>query len=266
MDLTLIVTYGRTGSTLLMRVLGQHPNVLIRSRFPFEARTAQYLFLAQRFGIEPLGRPLSYHGATYEPAGNRDDMFREIALEAVKSTSFPASMRQAYCRIANVEGQSGVFAIVEKAMGLVLAREMLEEFGSFRLISLIRNPRMTVRSIHAFNRRRGFLSFGEEAGVDVLMDNVIAFNLDAVQLAQIFAGRSHIVRYEDLLGQPSRVMEDVLRLHCLPFDRFAIDRMLAAFSYEDELTRQHKTSDTEVPPEEPMLSEGQIELLRRLGY
>lgn len=267
MDLTLVVTYGRTGSTLLMRVLRQHPKILVRGSFPFEARTAQYLYLAQRFGIEPLGRPLCYDGATYVPAGDQDNTFHEIALEAVKSARFPASMRNAYHRISESESRSEAIAVVEKAAGLVLASEMMQQFRNFRSISLIRDPRTTVRSIQAFNRRRGFLSFGEEAGLERLMNLVIAFNLRALELAQNFAGRSLVVRYEDLLAHPSEVMEDLVQLHGLPADQGAISRMLAALDYEDHLTREHRTSGSiKTAIEEPVLSEGQVERLRRLGY
>ena len=194
MDLTLFVTYGRTGSTLLMRALGQHPKVLVRNPFPFETRTAQYLFLAPRLGIDPLGRPLCYEGATYQPADDLDDRMRGIAHLALQSSPFPISMWQAYYRIGPAEGRQEAVAVVEKAMGLVLAREMLGEHSGFRLISLIRDPRTTVRSIRAFNQQRGFLSFGEEEGVDTLFDRFIAFNMHALELAQLFEGRSLVVR------------------------------------------------------------------------
>lgn len=267
MNLTLVVTYGRTGSTLLMRILGQHPNLLVRNRFPFEARTSQYLFLAQRFGVEPLGRPLCYDGATYEPAGDQDDTFRRIALEAVKSARFPTSMRNAYRQIGESENRLEPVAIVEKASGLTLAREILDEFPSFRAIALIRDPRATVRSIRAFNQRRGFLSFGEEVGYQLLMTRVVGFTEQLLRLYKEFSGRSLVVRYEDLMGRPAWVAEELLKLHDLPTDEKNIQRMISVCSYEDDLTRAHRTSDAvrEALEDQP-LSHEQADRIRAIGY
>lgn len=267
MDLTLLVTYGRSGSTLLMRVMRQHPKILVRAPFPFETRTAQYLFLASQADGLPPAHPLSHGGGTYLITGSNDTEFREIATEALKSDPFPLSMQRTYAWVAEHEGRPDATIIAEKALGQALVREMLDRHSSFRLVSLIRDPRTTVRSIRAFNRRRGFLSFGEEHGLASLLDRVISFNVHALQLVQRYEGRSLMVRYEELMSQPSKTVDDLLRLHGLPREQAAIGEMLSTWGYEDEVTREHRTSDpTEDTPDDIAVSPVQADRIVQLGY
>lgn len=61
-----IASYGRSGSTLLMRALAAHHKIAARAVFPYETRMAQHLFLCYREGMRfPPFTPVKFQHSEY---------------------------------------------------------------------------------------------------------------------------------------------------------------------------------------------------------
>lgn len=58
-----VVSTGRSGSSMLMRLFSFHPQILVRSVFPYESRAFQNYYLASRNGLSHADfSPIEFKG------------------------------------------------------------------------------------------------------------------------------------------------------------------------------------------------------------
>lgn len=127
---------GRSGSTLLMQLLGTSNEIAFDRAYPFEHRYLEYF-------LNLLNEPVSFDPQIIDRMALRDAGFRHLWL----AFSEVVRARQPAARLY-AEKIAGDFGIVAKS-GL-----------DYRLLQLVRDPRDTFASIRAFDRRRGFYGFG----------------------------------------------------------------------------------------------------------
>lgn len=197
---------GRTGSTLLMQVLGTAPEIAFDRVYPFENRYLAYLSRLVRLAT-----------GQFDPASGWGmmELLRGSELEAgvmpfTPQSLDPAEFRrqltvhvwQAFSRSAESFAGQPLRYYAEKTVGN--SAELLAEAGvAFKMINLVRDPRDILVSIRAFDMKRGMFGFGRTA--DQSDQEYLAFMVRGMadNLAEMEKAAERfdvlLVRYEDLV-------------------------------------------------------------------
>lgn len=252
---------GRTGSTWLMRLLGEHPEITVYRPFEFEPRLAGYWLEVFRNLSEPqsylgslrpkLAEQQWWLGRNGEPPvlPAEDERFeRAIGGQALEELAVFCRRRseEAYRALAREQGKPAASWFAEKSYrGLPSAGHLWDElFPHKREILLIRDLRDVVSSMRAYDEQRGFVGFGRESTADEaeffrwIGDGSLALLARHRALGE----RSVLVRYEDLVEDPHRVLATVF--HHLSIDASAgvVAGVVARASEETEGMRGHRTA------------------------
>lgn len=230
----MVRTFGRTGSTLLMQILGSNDQICFERQYPFEHRYLAYVFNSSRV--------MSLKAKVGEPWDN-DTLFRGkermlgcLPYGEVKLLDRDQLSKKSFVALWNVfseemrersglkSGVQGYYAektppnIVNTANELLLAKN----------IFLLRDPRDEMVSIKSFNSKRGFNSFGwldEDDDVSYahkmcrnrqnFMRNMIDFEENSRRIA---------IRYEDLIKNEQVEVERLSNWLGLPLNTKGISR------------------------------------------
>ncbi len=205
----MVRTFGRTGSTLLMQILGSHQNVCFERRYPFETRYLTYVYNMSRLltlkgkADEPWDNDVLFRGEQRMmgclPYGDLKSLDRNrLSKRALMSLweTFSAEMRES----AGIgSGEKAFYA--EKVPPYVA--ETVNDTMPAKNIFLLRDPRDEMVSIKSFNHKRGYKSFGWlETDTDVSYAQRICRNRqNFMQFMLDFKtdNRRLFVRYEDLI-------------------------------------------------------------------
>jgi len=255
----IVTTFGRTGSSWLLRVLGSHPSIVAYRPFEYEARVLTYWSTVLTALFEPksyaqilaadISQPRWWLGdASSEHLKFADrDIAAELGLNA--SHEFAEFVHRRvelfYRAAAGLESASAPRFFVEK-LGLdpFLARLIRELYPAAKEIILVRDFRDMICSILAYNEKRQSLTFGRE-GVDSDEEFVAWIRDVAVEMLGYYRRRSpgaHLVRYEDLIVQPEATLTEVLDWLGVPSDSVVTSTTLASASRETPNMAGHRTA------------------------
>jgi len=242
-DFTFVASYGRSGSTLLMRMLGQHPAFLVRSLFPYETRSAQFVYAATHAQTVALAN-VTYKNVSYDAAQANDaGLLQWIGENPVDLSGSKSAAEQVYGRIAELEGKpDGRFGI-EKSFGIDMLLDIAKDWPGTRALYLLRDPRSVYMSVKAFNRKRGTGGFGEEAGDEEMYRRILHFMRRA--RAQAKGEHALAIRYEDLVNAPEPTLEKIVAFHGLESEPDVIARMAAILTHQDAQSANHSTVSLE---------------------
>lgn len=260
----LVTTLGRTGSTWLMRLLMEHPEITTHRAFPYESRGAAYWMHL----LKVLSEPANHHQAT-PPAGfdaarwtigpnpynHLAYSWNYPALLPWCETEYPEqlallcqrSIEQFYLATAIQDGVHDAHFFVEKGLPNHIARLLAELYPDGREIMLVRDPRDMLCSILAFNRKRGIITFGREAAASDADFIRAHLRLAVERLFQHWRGRvgaAYLLRYEDLILHPHRALRELLTYVGVDASSSTVDGMLARTTEESVELREHRTSTT----------------------
>jgi hypothetical protein len=256
----MVTTYGRTGSNWLMRLLGQHPQILTYRPFEYEPRVGSYWMQVLKALSEPasylqtlntklsdeywwLGRE-SYPSELVVPDPQIQQWLGRYSIEAL--TTFCLNrIEEFYDHVAVVQDRSEAIYFAEKYSPAKFARTMIQELYSRpREIILVRDFRDMICSILAYNAKRETVSFGRE-GVSSDEEFVEHVRLEALSLLRSFKSRSpqvHLLRYEDLIIRPVETLGALLEYLDLNPSSSTIERMIQRASQEAPGMQEHRTS------------------------
>jgi hypothetical protein len=239
----MVTSPGRSGSTLLMRMLAEHPDIIVEERFPYETRVFSYWM----HFIQVLAAPVdtsqleSFEFWRYPkrlppfPHFFRDPATGLIPRDQATDRWYASDQVEEFARVAQAAVESfyrGYAGTRKRAAPAFFAEKTVQQKGvraghydwitrqlypRGREIFLVRDPRDTLASVLAFNARRGFDDFGREL-VQTDEQYVGLIRRSGLSLTQLWKGRSQysaLVRYEDLVRSPNeqlRVMLDALEL------------------------------------------------------
>jgi hypothetical protein len=286
----LVTTLGRSGSSWLMRLLGQHPQIVTYRPGEREPRALTYwadvcfALSGPRRAFTPLlgeqrspGWWAGGEGVPEDPSVPEEALARHLTLEV------PAAL-SAFCRgrvdalaavLAGLEGKGGTGRyLAEKFVpGQAPVRDLLRAwYPALREVVLVRDPRDLFCSAAAYNARRGLVTFGRDlVATDALH---LAWLADRVAEMAEAAGRdgAHILRYEDLALRPEEALAGLLGFLGLEGDPQAL---LAAAALDDPAHAAHRTSPTAAEsvgrwrrdlPGDLALAYSPGDTLARLGY
>lgn len=213
----MVRTFGRTGSTLLMQLLGTSDQIIFEREYPFEHRYLTYAFNMARMVKEPPKTDDSWNndvlfqcraprigGLPYGVSNLIDqDRLFGYTLQALWE-QFSTSMRET---MATEYGKEYFYA--EKVPAEVA--DASNEILTARNIFLLRDPRDEMVSIMSFNEKRGFHSFGwTDDDTDITYATKMCNNRRYFMQHMFKAPDSHRrinIRYEDLINNGQEEVE-----------------------------------------------------------
>ena len=259
----LISTLGRTGSTWVARVLGEHPQITAYRPFEYEPRMLTY-WLAM---LKNVADPASYsraltgdldNGGWWNDPGRGDSppaaKIREPAIQQwlgrtnVEDTARFAMQRvdDFYSEVARSQGKSGAVFFAEKGWPEIFVPQMVSELCSgAKEIILVRDFRDVISSILSFNRKRGYAAFGRQ-NADSDRQFIRQFRPHAVRMLDHWRERgsaAHLLRYEDVILRPEPALAAVLGYLGLDASQSVIRATLdRAATVPREVQQGHSTS------------------------
>lgn len=191
-DLTLLATYGRSGSSRMMELLRLTGARQVAGGFPYEVRSVQFGLLC-RLGLGDVradGAIVHNHFRYPSPAprreGESDEAFRRRIVADCED----------YRPYRDDRG------IVEKAVGLALAAAIGAACPTVQFVFVDRDPRDVFLSVLSFNAARGYVSFGAEEGPMALAGRLAGYYREIAAFRAAHAGRTRTVSYADLVMRP----------------------------------------------------------------
>ena len=267
----IVNTLGRSGSTWLMRMLAEHPDIIVHERFPYETYVCSYWmhFLqllatpvdtsqvdSSHFWRDPERLPLfpycfgPYLGASTPTADL--GVARWYATDQVEefARAAQAAVESFYREYASSRKRTTPTFFAEKSVqqkGIQAGQynwTMRQLYPRGREIFLLRDPRDTLASVLAFNARRGFDDFGrelvetDEQYIDVMRTRTLSF----VQTWKSTSHRGTLVRYEDLVRSPTEQVRAILGALELDSSANIVAAMVKAGNEVTADVNAHRTS------------------------
>lgn len=219
----------RMGTTRLMRLLAEHESVVVQRAYPYETRVFGYWMHA----LKVLSDPADLHGSSHPddllrkpswighnpfdrpPMSDHPLVAKRLGCDgpAELATFCQSAAERFYATVAQSQDEPAPRYFAEKHVPDSFPPSLAHElYDGAREIFLVRDFRDMVCSILAFNRKRGYLSFGRQhVGSDAELVQQLGERGQA--LLDAWRERSHralLVRYEDLVLDPEATLHRVL--------------------------------------------------------
>ena len=256
----IVTTLGRMGSTWLMRLLSRHPAIVTHDRYPYETRYAMYWLHAARVLAEPADPIASAsredfnkdlkklgHNPFFAPPLSHKGQLRQWFSTTYTSNviGFCQWNIEAYYReIVRRQREQGVRYFTEKFQPDELPDVAWATYPGAREVILVRDFRDVATSIFAFNAKRGNVRFGRER-VATDAEFIRKLGGGARQMVHAWQSRRNVarlVRYEDLVVEPRRVLAEIFDYLGLERDPQTISAVVAAAESDSGELDKHRTS------------------------
>jgi sulfotransferase family protein len=256
----MVTTLGRTGSMMLMRMLEAHPEVLVYRPFRYEQRVASYWIEVMLSLCEPASyfRQLAPAGSLDDPrwwlgedggtpTGLRDEEIqRWLGFDAVRELAEVSQTRieRLYTQIAERETGGSRPSLFAEKYALGVSHLVRELYPDARELFLVRDFRDMVSSIIAFDEKRGTRGFGRGAAKSdrEYVEALAGWAARLVRSYEQRAGRSTLVRYEDLVLEPEQTLRDLLEYLAVTSTDEVVSAMLEALQAELPELAEHRTT------------------------
>ncbi len=260
-----VTSPGRSGSTLLMRMLAEHPDIIVHERFPYEQRVCSYWM----HFIQVLATPVDTSQAeSFEfwtdrkrlppfPCFFLDPVVFGGSVGATVDRWYGSDQVEEFARVAQATVESfyrehassrkrttPAFFAEKFAPADHIRSIMWQLYPRTREIFLVRDPRDTLVSVRAFDNKRGV---GEFAGQLVETDEQLVglIRNSMLDLTRLWKSRSQygaLVRYEDLIRSPTEQIRAMLDALELDSSANIVDAMVKAGNETTANVNAHKTS------------------------
>jgi hypothetical protein len=256
----MLTTLGRAGTTWTMRVLSEHPKIVVHRWHPYELRIARYWMHNLKVLSEPKDPHSSAHADTFQTNKSQvghnpffpDPMrttpglaewFGRTHVEELAAFC-QRSAEECYQRIAAGQGQEGAVYFAEKHRADYLPWLFWELYPRTKEVFLVRDFRDVVSSMLAFNAKQGRAVFGRSGQSDEEFARFVRKGTVRM-VSESWSerrGRAHLIRYEDLIRNPGETLRGLLVYLDLDHDDATINGMIDRAAQENPEMRRHRTS------------------------
>ena len=243
----LLCSTGRAGSTLTMRILSQHQDVMVRDRFPYETRFRQYAEAGALNGSVAVSQAPESHGpVAYAPCQGEDqEAIQWIREQGARHAPSAGAALAFYKHLADAQDKTAPRWIAEKAIGIKLSTHLLETDPQCRALFLFRDPRDVYFSMKAFNRKAPYSSgFGETNGNEAMFRSIVYSWRRFTQLRQAFPGRIYRCNYESITAGRAAYFQRLFEWLGVRNDLPYLRQMLRQALERDPLTEHHSTTES----------------------
>lgn len=256
---------GRTGTTMLMRLLSAHQQIVAQMVYPYEVRASNYwmhflkVLSAPYSGTQQDWQSFLQQQSSIVSNITNDQKYTTkhqvknwVGVRYVENMAAfcQQSVEEYYLSVAESQEETNSMYFVEKYSPYHVPSIIWELYPKAREIILVRDFRDMLSSINAFNAKRGGLGFGrkrvltDEEYVEQLGQRGIR-NLHQAWIAR--REKVHLMRYEDIILKPMETVRSMLQYLSLEHSDDTITKMLSAVTAIDdkeerERTEAHKTS------------------------
>lgn len=250
---------GRSGTTVLMRMLAEHPEVCVQRVHPFELRLGAYWMHV----LTVLSGPANHFSSSHPDRFQTERLFignnpfaRLHALGPALRSWFGADAPEelaafcqrnidaAYLRLARDQGEAPGRYFAEKNNPTYAPRLLAHVYDGAKEIVLVRDFRDVICSMLAFDRKRQSLNFqGDDVDVEAFTFRIVD---EFRQLAAMWAERRDsalLLRYEDLIVDPHASLCRVTEYAGIDASPSVIERMVDTSRVDDDTSRAHRTTD-----------------------
>jgi hypothetical protein len=241
---------GRSGSTWVTRLLGQHPEIVAYRPFQYDPRVSAYWI----GNLRDLSRPSRYRPPLIWPPGvDRPppplldpDVEQWLGHEQVESiATFCQQQIDAFYReVARAVRQPQARYFVEKSDPAPAPATTLELYPEGREVVLVRDFRDMLCSVLAFNAKRGFEDFGRQ-----VVDSDRAYVGHLGELARLLlrtwkrsAGRAYLLRYEDTIRRPVETLVPLFEHLEVESSSATVRDLISRASEDTPAMADHRTS------------------------
>jgi hypothetical protein len=257
----MLTTMGRAGTTWTMRLLSEHPEIVVHRWHPYELRTARYWWHMLKTLSEPRDphhsaqadhfqtnkQWVGYNPFYPEPIAVTPGLGEWMGRDYVEDLArfCQRSAEETYLRIAAGQGQSGVKYMAEKHRADNLPWLVWELYPKAKELFLVRDFRDVYSSMLAFNQKFGRRAFGPS---HIETDEEFATFLRNSTIRNLSRSwpkrqeRAHLIRYEDLITRPQETLRGVLDYLELDATDAVVAGMLERASAENPEMKRHLTS------------------------
>lgn len=256
----LVNSLARTGTTWMMRLLSEHPSITALRIYPYEVRPGKYWMQLLGAMAEP-----AYQAQSPSKLGNFDSEWWEAqdpfqrgslgqnaALQQWFNSRFveqtaglcQQSIEDCYREITSVQNQESPQYFAEKHIPDEVPGIIWELYPKAREIIVVRDFRDMLCSIRAFNAKRGTVGFNRDQ-VDNEEQYIHRLGREAQQLLSSWRTRSDracLVRYEDLISQPSGTLRRILAYLEIECGPLMVEDILRKALVDTPEMQAHRTS------------------------
>lgn len=252
---------GRTGTTWIVHLLGQHPELVAHPPFGVEPRLASYWLEVGVALSEPgsfkrtlrtqMDRPRWWLGEWSQASR---DAFPDPSVErllgrgqVLRTARFAAEQPQRFYRgLAREHGKRDPRYFVEKGPYGLRRLQLLDDmYPGLREIVVFRDPRDTVCSILSYSARRERVALvSNDPGTQTeYLETVRDSFLGLLRQTEDRPGKGLVIRYEDLVTEPAATLERILGHLGVDDSPAAVQATLdGADDRAEELASAHRTS------------------------
>lgn len=272
----MVTSAGRSGSTWLMRMLAEHPDIIVHEQFPYESFICSYwmhfLNVLATPGDNSQVESLQFwqHSNRLPPfpyffvaPSHRDDptgaqpILDRWYFDQVEELAgvAQAAVESFYRKYASERKHTKPAFFAEKIVPAGHCRWIMQQlYPRAREIYLVRDPRDYLASVLAFNARihgqleetqlTGFDGFGrelvetDEQYIDVIRSSMLSFT----ELWRRRSQYSTLVRYEELIRSPTEQIRAMLDALELDSSASIVDSMVKAGNKSTGDVDLHRTS------------------------
>ena len=253
-----VTSLGRTGTTLLLAMLAEHPEICVHRVHPFETRLGAYWMHVLTVLSGPSNHFQSSHPDQFQHdrlvIGNNPYAWvpgSGPALQswfgtdaAVELAAFcQRSIDATYLRIARDQNEAPGRYFAEKNTPTYAARLLSQVYDGGKEIVLVRDFRDMICSMLAFDWKRQTRDFQrDDAGVEAFAIRIVEEFRQLVAALNERRTSALLLRYEDLIADPRASLWRVAEYAGIDASPAVIDRMVEAGRLDDETTRAHRTT------------------------
>lgn len=255
-----ISAIGRSGTTWLMHLLSQHPEIATYATYPYEFHVGSYFQQLLRvlmspadytYSSTPTGFWFEHTHIGHPPFQAAPPMdFAELdawlssSLWPLTSEYVVRATDRFYRSIAQRQGKRSPKLFAEKQTVPWFGWLLRALYPAPKEIFLVRDFRDVFCSILAFNRKRGIESFGRER---VASDAAYAewLNVEITYLVENWLARasdSLLVRYEDLIRRPMQVLDQIFTYLGVNCSQAVVEGVLSTAQQQAALLEGHVTA------------------------